>query len=66
MVAIDHFGRKIMGIAAHANDYNGVAFYRMLYKIISGEHLLNYLFSDKDSIFFIPSMASQSTHIEYR
>lgn len=51
MVVIDQFTRRIIGLAVHAGDCDGVAYCRMFNKIIAGCALPKYLSSDNDPLF---------------
>ncbi|MBN4055238.1 transposase [bacterium AH-315-K03] len=48
---IDQFSRRIIGVAVHAGDCDGITYCRMFNEIISGKSLPKYLSSDNDPLF---------------
>ena len=51
MVVIDQFTRKIIGLAVHAGDCDGVTYCCMFNRIIGGKSLPKYLSYDNDPLF---------------
>ncbi len=51
LVVMDHFTRRIIGLAVHVGDVDGVALCRMFNKVITGITPPKYLSSDNDPLF---------------
>ena len=51
LVVMDHFTRRIIGLAVHVGDVDGIALCRMFNKVITGITPPKYLSSDNDPLF---------------
>jgi putative transposase len=63
-VVIDQFSRRIIGLAVHVGDCDGIAYCRMFNQITGGDSAPKYLSSDNDPLFLFHRWKSKLRVLE--